>query len=123
MLPKVGDKVQFTNDVFSVGSKRDRFKGKELEILKVILKTLSSSGSTYDIFFKGDGFLSREDGVDNNGCKVINGVSINMFEIYNLSSSTSDDNDDNRCKKCGAMGEKRGMSCVCPKCGEIVWGI
>ena len=30
---------------------------------------------------------------------------------------------EDECKKCGVMGQVNGLSCVCPQCGQIVWGI
>lgn len=31
--------------------------------------------------------------------------------------------DDDRCKKCGTLGNVISMCCLCPKCGNVVWGI
>lgn len=27
------------------------------------------------------------------------------------------------CPECGGVGERSGMSCVCPDCGHTIWGI
>jgi hypothetical protein len=27
------------------------------------------------------------------------------------------------CKKCGTPGHVKGLSCICPKCHNIIWGI
>jgi len=31
--------------------------------------------------------------------------------------------EDDRCKKCGSAGRVNGLSCVCPQCHEVIWGI
>jgi hypothetical protein len=127
MLPKIGDRVQFTSEFLnaSASSKKSKFEGKELEILKVNLKSLSNSGSTYDVFYRGDMSMGKEENLNKNGCKTIDGVSINVFETCGDSSSSTSKpavDEGNKCK-CGTMGEMVGMACKCPDCGTVIWGI
>ena len=29
---------------------------------------------------------------------------------------------DNMCWSCHTLGEVRGMACICPRCGAVIWG-
>jgi hypothetical protein len=33
------------------------------------------------------------------------------------------DRSEDECKECGVVGQVNGMSCTCPQCGRIIWGI
>ena len=123
MLPKVGDDVKFTEDILNCGGKRDRFKGKKLNVLQIKLNAITKDGQLFDLFLSDGDYLHKEDNVDGKGNKLIGSSSVQVFEPWGNSfkQSTPDEND--RCNKCGAMGELKGMSCVCPSCGNTVWGI
>lgn len=127
MFVKTGDEVQYTNDAILADNTKNNFSGKKLSVLNVKMAAIKKMGNLFDVFFSHAGTMYKEEGIDSSGIKLINGKLVTVFEPWSggFSSVTNikvpDEND--RCKRCGTMGENKGLSCICPHCGEVVWGI
>lgn len=126
MLPEVGDDVQFTEEILNADSQRDQFRGKKLNVLRKNMTSIIKNGQLFELFLSDGSTLHKEDGVDNNGNKLVGTNIVKVFEPWGggyspVKQRALDEND--RCKKCGAMGDVRGMSCICPGCGHTIWGI
>lgn len=121
MFPKVGDCVKLTDGALKSSPNLIGLKDQELEIMKVSLDMIYSSGAaTYIVYFTGAGYL-RKIIIDregkNNGCVVFD-----PWDDENDSNSF-EPNEDDVCRSCGAVGEIKGMCCICPRCGKLIWGI
>lgn len=120
MVPKTGDVVKMTKDYVNHDTNFKQFEDKKLEVMKVSLGGIGSSGPFYTVYFVGDNHL-RKITIDKSGRKDAHIV----FELWKSAgySSISKPSEDDICKNCGAMGEVKGMACVCPSCGSLIWGI
>lgn len=128
MFLKVGDIVQYSKDLLTIDSSKTIFSGKKLSVLKVELSKITTIVDvTYNIFFICDGVMCKEEGLDDNGFKTVNNKLVKVFEPWDtkctleLNIKVPDEND--RCKLCGTVGKNHGLSCVCPDCGNVIWGI
>ena len=126
-LPQKNDQVKFTYDMISHNNTANSFKDKTLTVLKVALKKIVSSTEIYyDIFFSDGGKLGKVEDVNSNGSKLVLGSWLKVFEDYGEEEEDSGvsmkASEDDRCKKCGTMGDVKTTSCICPNCGNVVWG-
>ena len=122
MLPQQNSYVKFTDEMVNNSSIAYKFKDKELEVLKVsITKILNSGNANHDIFFSDGSTMERISDVDSSGNVYLNGK---WIQVFNMSDDdiTVKESEDDRCKKCGTMGELRTTSCICPNCGDVIWG-
>jgi hypothetical protein len=73
------------------------------------------TGEIASIFLKEDGTLALPN--DSKDFRLL--WHVKVF------TSIKDDKmtDDDRCKNCKTLGQLKNMCCVCPKCGNIIWGI
>lgn len=120
MLPKVGDFVKLTKSFAENNFGFDDIKEKKLEVMKVSLYSITNSGSFHRVYIVGDGTLKMfviDDNGKHDDCVV--------FEFYDPQTygQVNGPHEDDICKNCGAMGEVRQMSCVCPSCGNLIWGM
>jgi hypothetical protein len=121
MVPKRGDFVIITKEFMNYDIKYKGFENKKLEVIKVSLGVITNNGPEYVVYFVGEGYLQRIM-IDKNGCKE----GFPVFELWDTGEynpSRSEPSEDDICKNCGAMGEVKGMACVCPSCGSLIWGI
>jgi len=126
-LPQKDDQVKFTYDMINHDTTANSFKDKTVTVLKVSLKKIiSSTENYYDIFFSADGKMGKIEDVHSNGSKLVLGSWLKVFEYCDQDAEDTDvsmkASEDDRCKKCGTMGNVKSTSCVCPNCGNVVWG-
>jgi len=67
MLPNIGDEVQLTDDYINFDSSRDSLKGRKLDVLKIDLRGITSSGPSYDVWFSYDGTVDGVEDVSDAG--------------------------------------------------------
>lgn len=120
MVPKMGDIVKMTKEYVDYDVNFKQFENKKLEIMKVSLGGIGNGGPFYIVYFVSESYL-RKITIDKSGCKDAYPV----FELWEPAgySPIDEPSEDDICKNCGATGEVKGMACVCPNCGSLVWGI
>ena len=126
MLPSVGDDVQFTEEVFKADSSMTSLKDKKFTVLKLNMITITSSGQMFDVYISDGRTMHVENKINDKGMKVFGSSIVTVFEPWSggySSHKRKDSDNSDRCKKCSAMGELKGMACICPSCGHIIWGI
>lgn len=124
MLPNVGDEVKLTDEYVKVDSTKNHLKDTKLDVLKVDLNAITTDGPEYSVWFSNHGLLDGID-VDSNGYSMRH-KRVLVFQPWSGGFAPSKQkavSEDDRCKKCGTMGEMKGLSCICPNCGQVVWGI
>lgn len=130
MRPQVGDEVKIKKEIIASGQYVS-LDGKKLKVMKVALGNIISSGATYNVAVS-DGTGIYVVIIDKNGC--INGDVVFEKWVYGTTGvklvptavpvkKEQPLTEDDRCKKCGTMGRVTGLSCRCPSCDEIIWGI
>lgn len=137
MVPRVNDEVIFSDAFIQSVTGLSGLKGKKIKIMSMIMKSISGSLIKYNMAYL-DGKMLKTLIIEMDS----NGNTANQIPIFTSSTGTNNSNritisaqqifidppqnarsEDDRCKKCGSMGELRGMSCICPGCGNVVWGI
>lgn len=117
---KVGDKVKFTKEIIDACA-LSQYDGKEMKVAQIDLVSISSTGQEKYIVSIIYEKVIVSVYMDQDGNFVSNGKAIRVFEP--VAEEVPQGTEDDRCKRCGAMGEIKNMSCVCPSCGNVVWGI
>jgi hypothetical protein len=151
MFPSKGDSIKFTDNFLDNSPLywTAPYRDVELEVVKVKLLTMVPR-ATYRVNFLVNGMMLRVN-IDRQG-HYVNAAgrpifALTVFEPYSgkknaLSLSShkavavpapawaphsppqpkSAPSEDDRCKKCGTMGDVKGMCCTCPSCGNTIWG-
>jgi hypothetical protein len=126
MLPSIGEEVQLTDEYINVDSTRDSLKGQKLDVLKVDLQGITKNGPEYSIWFSYAGTVDGIE-VDNNGHSLkFSDKRVVVFRSWSGGFAPSKQKaagEEDRCKRCGTIGRISGMSCLCPDCGQVIWGI
>ena len=147
MLPQVGDNVKFTDEFIKNVPQAwtSALKDVELEVLGIKLDSLLPH-PRYTVTVIGQGTINvvsaKQDGTydphpnSSPNPMVFDAVEFEELddEEFDLSYPTYEgpqplqlepkkEVDDDRCNKCGTMGKSMGLSCVCPNCGNVIWGI
>ena len=121
MIPKTGDVVKMTEEYVNHDSSFENVKDRKLEVMKVTLDGISHIGPSYVVYFAGDGYL-RKITIDKDGMRDGFPVFI-LWDTSGYSPTRNESSEDDICGNCGAMGEVKGMCCMCPSCGSLIWGI
>ena len=133
MVPCVGEFVKFTDKFINYSPNYSSCLGRKAKILKVDGGAITIKGISYTVFYSVGGGIGSvninakgfsTDIIDQDvvvfeawieeGKKDIS----SLFDIVSKKKSTLSD----ICKKCGTMGQINRTCCICPKCGNVVWG-
>lgn len=121
MVPKTGDVVRMTEEYIRHDTNFENIKGRKLEVMKVALDGISHNGPSYVVYFVGEGCL-RKITIDKDG-QHDGFVVFELIEAEGYNPTRNESSEDDICGNCGVMGEVKGMCCVCPSCGSLIWGI
>jgi hypothetical protein len=125
-VPNVGEAVWMNNRV--VDAVNIERLGQHRNLVLRVTEIGHKHGSVFKVHYHSEGEDMRSYvGLYNSGLitfpKSEIPRTVAFFHLLEETGGHSEEHDEDKCIKCDTMGNVNGLSCVCPNCGGVIWGI